>query len=223
MKVYVLNDALELVPTGVIGELCISGIGLAKGYLNLPELTKEKFIANPYQSNAMLYRTGDLVKWTIDGEIEFIGRKDHQLKIRGFRVELGEIENALISNESVEQAVVLTDADQKRLIAYVISSNSITQNELQETLKAKLPEYMIPSAFVFMDQFPMLANGKVNRKQLAAQVVASVTEGVTYEAPITEIEKQLAAIWSEVLAHEQVGVQSNFFRIGRTFTFGRFD
>ncbi len=212
--VYVLNEALELVPTGVIGELCISGIGLAKGYLNLPELTKEKFIANPYQSNAMLYKTGDLVKWTTDGEIEFIGRKDHQLKIRGFRVELGEIESALVSHESVEQAVVLTDADQKRLIAYVISSNSITQNELQEALQTRLPEYMIPSAFVFMDQFPMLANGKVNRKQLATQVVASVTENVTYVAPITEIEKQLATIWSEVLTHEKVGTHSNFFELG---------
>ncbi len=218
-EVYILDLYLQPVPIGVPGELHIGGVGLARRYLNRPELTAERFIQNPFSDDksARLYKTGDLARYLADGNIEYLGRSDNQVKIRGFRIELGEIEAVLSSHEQIQQAVVIAREDipgNKRLVAYLVTNNvSLTSNQVRELLKQKLPEYMIPNAFVFLDSIPLTPNGKIDRKALpAANREITVEQG--HIAPRTTIEIQLAQIWSFVMNIKQVGVRDNFFHLG---------
>ncbi|AOX02680.1 hypothetical protein BJP34_27455 [Moorena producens PAL-8-15-08-1] len=218
-KIYILDKHLQPLPIGVPGELYIGGDGLARGYLNRQELTKQKFIQNPFcnSNSERLYKTSDLARYLRDGNIEFIGRIDNQVKIRGFRIELGEIEAVLNTHPQIQQTVVIATEDlpgHKRLVAYIVSEEeSLTTNQVREFLKQKLPDYMVPSAFVTLDSLPLTPNGKVDRKSLPAPdgVVTSVEE---YVAPRTEIEQTLTNLWEELLAKDKVSIHDNFFEIG---------
>ncbi|KRD77783.1 hypothetical protein ASE43_20875 [Lysobacter sp. Root983] len=219
-KVYLLSARGEPVPQGVAGELYIGGAGVARGYLNRPELTAERFVADPFSADpqARMYRTGDLGRWLPDGKIEFLGRNDFQVKIRGFRIELGEIEARLTACAGVREAVVLAREDvpgDKRLVAYVVQAAGAepTVVRLREALQAQLPEYMVPSAFMVLDAFPLTPNGKLDRKALPAPDGSSLVQR-EYEAPQGEMEKTLARIWGELLGVEQVGRQDHFFELG---------
>ncbi|MGB7332615.1 MAG: amino acid adenylation domain-containing protein, partial [Terriglobales bacterium] len=221
---YVLDAAQQLVPIGVAGELYIGGDGLARGYFHRPELTAEKFVADPFRSNASsntnvrMYKTGDLVRRTPDGAIEFLGRLDHQVKLRGFRIELGEIETALARYPGVREAVVIVREDipgDKRLVAYVTSEQqAITVATVREALTGKLPNYMLPSAVVRLDAMPLTPNGKIDCKALPAPDTGRAARQKEFVAPRTEQEKTLAAIWAEVLHLERVGIQDNLFELG---------
>ena len=210
-------------PVGVTGELYIGGIGVARGYLNRPELTAEKFVPNPYgkEAGARLYRTGDRVRMSADGNIEYLGRRDEQVKVRGFRIELGEIESVLAEHASVREVVVMAregvgGVADKRLVAYVVGAGSegISTRELQEYVKERLPQYMIPSVFIEMESMPLTPNGKVDRRALPAPEQDRMVAGNQYEAPRTAVEQVLARIWSEVLGIENVGINDNFFELG---------
>jgi amino acid adenylation domain-containing protein len=218
-KIYTLDKSLQLASIGVPAELYIGGKGLSRGYHNRPELTAEKFIPNPFsrKEGQRLYRTGDSARYLSDGNIEFIGRKDNQVKIRGYRIELGEIEAKLGEVEGIKEAVVLAREDQpgdKRLVAYVVSSQGQTTDVsyIRSCLKEKLPNYMIPSAFVMLDRMPLTPNGKVDRKSLPAPYRSGLEK--EYIAPRHEVEKILVEIWSEVLGIERIGIYDNFFEIG---------
>jgi thioesterase domain-containing protein/acyl carrier protein len=209
---------MQPVPIGVRGELFVGGDGLARGYLNDRELTAEKFIPNPLQPGAVLYRTGDFARYLSDGNIEFLGRIDHQVKIRGFRVELGEIETVLRVHPAVHECVVavLNDApNDKKIVAYVHSTNASAQvGELRAFLKERLPDYMVPSSFVFLDRFPLTANGKIDRKELLSSECTSPSAGRSYVTARTRTENVLVSIWCELLNVSQVGVYDNFFALG---------
>jgi acyl carrier protein len=213
--VYILNDHDELQPVGVAGELCIGGYSLAKGYLNQPGLTAEKFIPDPYQPGQLMYRTGDTGKWLPDGNIVFIGRKDDQVKIRGHRIELSEITKVLEQHRDVKAAVVTafkeTGGD-NTLVAYIVNASGADMAELRTWLGAKLPHYMVPAHFIQLNALPLLPNGKLNKKALPAP--DNTATATPYVAPRNEIEIQLAQIWQQVLGLEQVGVQHNFFELG---------
>jgi amino acid adenylation domain-containing protein len=220
-QVYILDQYLHPVPIGVAGELHIGGVGLARGYLNRPELTEEKFIANPFsdQPGDRLYKTGDLARYLPDGNIEFLGRIDNQVKIRGYRIELGEIEAILAQHPAIQQAVVLAREDtpgDKRLAAYVVTGNGTdpSAQDLRSYLQHKLPEYMVPSAFVFLDSLPLTANGKLDRRRLPfpKQIRPELEGGLA--APQTEVEKTIASIWQDLLELESVGLEDNFFDVG---------
>jgi aspartate racemase len=215
---YILDRDLLPVPIGVRGELFAGGDGLARGYLNDPKLTAEKFIANPLRPVSLLYRTGDFARYRSDGSIEFLGRIDHQVKMRGFRVELGEIETVLKLHPSVREAVVVAREDApggRQLVAYVApASATAPAGELREFLKERLPSYMVPSAFVFIDVFPLTPNGKLDRKALPAPEGRSQEPDQSYVAPRTPTEEALARIWCEVLGLRQVGIHDNFFELG---------
>jgi acyl carrier protein len=220
-RAYLLDSYLHPVPIGVPGELHIGGSCLARGYLNGPKLTSEKFIPNPLsdEPGARLYKTGDLARYLADGSIEFLGRRDHQVKIRGFRVELGEIEVILAQHPCVRESVAVAREDNpgdRRLVAYVVSSDrpSCTTGELRSFLKQKLPEYMIPSAFVFLDALPLTLNGKIDRGALPAPEQCRPELEETYIAPHTPMEEMIAEIWAEVLKLDSVGVHDNFFELG---------
>ncbi|WP_062053012.1 hybrid non-ribosomal peptide synthetase/type I polyketide synthase [Aquimarina longa] len=215
-SLYVLNSKQELLPIGVVGELCIGGTGVAKGYLNQEELTREKFIVNPFVEGEIIYRTGDLARWLVDGSIEFIGRVDDQVKIRGYRIELGEIENVLLSLDLVTQCRVLLREDaskNKRLVGYVVVEGELNKEEIQDRLKLRLPEYMVPQLWVKLDEIPLTSNGKLDKKALPDpdRSELSVRE---YVAPRNETEEQLVVIWQELLGVQQVGVYDNFFELG---------
>jgi len=217
---YVLDAAQQLVPIGVAGELHIGGDGLARGYFHRPELTAEKFVADPFRpgTNPRMYKTGDLVRHVPDGTIEFLGRLDHQVKLRGFRIELGEIETALARYPGVKEAVVIVREDipgDKRLVAYVTSEQrAITVATVREALTGKLPNYMLPSAVVRLDAMPLTPNGKIDRKALPAPEIGRAAHHREFVAPRTEQEKALSAIWAEVLHLERVGIQDNLFELG---------
>jgi len=213
--VYILDKYSKAVPVGVLGELCISGAGVTRGYLNRAELTAEKFVDNPYDMTQKLYKTGDLVRWTEAGNIEFLGRIDHQVKIRGFRIELGEIEARLLSYEGIEEAIVIAREAEgnKYICAYITGAREFTISELREYLLKELPEYMIPAYFIQLDKLPLTTNGKIDRKALP-ELNGSVNTGIEYVAPRNEIEEKLAAIWQEVLGIEKVGINHNFFELG---------
>ena len=221
-EIYILDSNLQAVPMGVKGELYIGGERLARGYLNRPELTQEKFIAHPFNNpksqikNPKLYKTGDLARYLPDGNIEFIGRIDDVVKIRGFRVALGEIESLLIQHPDVICQVVILREDQpghKQLVAYVVTDNpSLTQNELQSFLKQKLPNYMIPTAFVMMEGLPVTTNGKVDRRALPAP--SQEINLSNFVLPNTPTQKLIADIWRSVLVTTQLGIHNNFFDIG---------
>jgi amino acid adenylation domain-containing protein/non-ribosomal peptide synthase protein (TIGR01720 family) len=219
-QIHILDSHFQPVPIGVAGELYIGGDGLARGYLNRPELTREKFIPNPFSDSKSerLYKTGDLARYSSEGNIEFLGRIDHQIKIRGFRIELGEIEAVLNTHPQIEQAVVITKEDipnKKRLVAYFVSSDeSLTTNQTREFLIQKLPEYMVPNAFVILDSLPLTPNGKVDRFALPAPETVRDDLLGTFVAPQTPVEKILAKIWTQVLLIEQVGIHDNFFELG---------
>ncbi|MFL5357820.1 amino acid adenylation domain-containing protein, partial [Archangium sp.] len=216
-EVYVLDASLRPVPVGVAGELCIGGRGLARGYLGQPALTAERFIPHPFSTTpgARLYRTGDVVRYLPDGSLEYVGRQDEQVKVRGFRIELGEIEWALAQFPRVQEAVVLAREDvpgDKRLVAYVAATEPLDTAALRTFLRERLPEYMVPSAFVTLEVLPLTPNGKVDRKALPAPDSApSQTEHI---APRTPTEELLAGIWSRLLGARQVGVTDSFFELG---------
>ena len=220
-QVYILDSNLQPVPIGVPGEIHIGGGGVARGYLGRSELTKEKFISNPFSddSNSRIYRTGDLARYLPDGQIQFHGRADNQVKIHGFRIELGEIESVLGQHPAVRQAVVNARENvpgDKRLVAYVVSrkEEACTTSELRHFLRLKLPEYMIPSAFVLLDSLPLTANGKVDRQALPAPDQNRVAAEQSYVAPRNPAEELLANIWAEVLKLEKIGIHDNFFGLG---------
>ena len=223
-QAYILDGHLKPVPIGVPGEIYLGGVGLARGYLNRPELTAERFIANPFseEPDARLYRTGDLARYLPDGNIEFLGRVDNQVKIRGYRIELGEIEATLNQHPAVQESVVITPEDSasdglsKRLVAYMVPWQqpmpSVT--ELRSFLKEKLPDYMVPSIFMELEDLPLTPNGKVDRRSLPVPEPALAELENTFMAPRTPIEELLAGIWAEVLRLAKVGVYDNFFELG---------
>jgi amino acid adenylation domain-containing protein len=228
-QVYVLDDNYTPLPIGVPGDLYLAGVGLARGYLNRPDLTAERFLPNPFsaRSGERMYRTGDLARWLPDGNLEFLGRLDHQVKIRGFRIELGEIEAALQEHAGVRQAVVIAREDEtgeKRLAAYVVPERESEEStngsgkaglqitELREHLLGKLPEYMVPTAYVQLDALPLNHNGKIDRKNLPQPDTATPKE--EYVGPRNPTEETLCRLWQEVLRQEHVGIHDNFFKIG---------
>ncbi|MBU6352387.1 MAG: AMP-binding protein, partial [Chloroflexi bacterium] len=220
VQVYILDSHQQPTPIGVAGELHIGGIGVARSYLNRPELTVEKFIPNPF-GPGRLYKTGDLARWLPDGNIEYLGRIDHQVKIRGFRIELGEIEAVLGSHPAVQTCVVVAREDapgDKRLAAYVVAPGMLPADSrervaaLRSHLQSRLPDYMVPSAFVWLDALPLTPNGKVDRRALPAPESSVPSE--SHAAPRTASEQALAEIWQQVLRVAQVGVQDNFFGLG---------
>ncbi|WP_428231993.1 amino acid adenylation domain-containing protein [Flavobacterium sp.] len=212
---YILSDALALQPVGIIGEICISGDGLSRGYLYQPELTAEKFIENPFSESGKLYKTGDLGKWLPDGTIACLGRKDSQVKIRGYRIELGEIEQVLESQEGIDQCVVLAKEinGEQVIVAYLVNASEIDKHQLRLSLGRELPEYMLPGFYVFMDEFPLTPNGKIDKKALPAVSTEDVIQ-LEYIAPGNEIEEQLVTIWQDILGLERVGITDNFFELG---------
>jgi len=218
-QVYILDQYQQPVPIGIPGELYIGGSGLAKGYLNRPELTDSKFIANPFSQKLSdrLYKTGDLVRYGNDGQIEFVGRIDHQVKIRGFRIELGEIETVLNQHPQVKEAIIIAREDQpgvKRLCAYVIVSQNLTVSQLRLFLQEKLPQYMVPAFFVLLDAFPLTANGKIDRCALPQPTLELEDEAALNLSPGTEKERILAAIWQRVLGLKNISINDNFFELG---------
>jgi hypothetical protein len=220
-QVYVLDRWLNPVPMGVVGELHIGGVGLARGYWNRPELTAEKFVPDPFRASpgGRLYKTGDLARYLPDGTLEFLSRIDHQVKIRGFRIELGEIEAVLAEHQGVSESVVLAREDapgHKRLVAYVVAEKQAapTVTELRNWVKERLPEYMVPSAFVMLQAIPVTPNGKVNRRALPVPDTLRPDLEQGYLAPRTPAEETLARIWADVLKLERVGVNDNFFELG---------
>jgi amino acid adenylation domain-containing protein len=219
IQMYVLDRELGPAPVGVRGELYISGVGLGRGYWRRPGLTAEKFIPNRFgrEVGGRVYRTGDLAHYLSDGNIEFIGRADDQVKLRGYRIELDEIKAALLQHEAVKEAVVLArGGEDKRLIAYLVSRDhkGVASSELREYLKQRLPEYMAPSGYVWLEKMPMAPNGKLDRKALPEADETAVAREKQYVAPSGPIEESLARIWSEVLGVEKVGIHDNFFELG---------
>src|SRR6185369_7435110 len=219
-QVYICDEALQPMPVGVAGQLLLAGDGLARGYIGRPDLTAERFLPNPFspEGGARLYVTGDLARYRADGQIEFLGRADSQLKLRGFRIEPGEIETRLREHPSVREAIVIAttevDPDDKRLVAYVVTADSgASENDLRGYLRGTLPEYMIPSAFVLMNAFPLTPNGKIDRRALPLPDRATKRDS-ELTAPRDLLELQLIEIWKDVLRREQVGLRDNFFELG---------
>ncbi len=212
-RVYIFDKNSRLVPFGKPGELCIAGDGVTRGYLHRPELTKEKFIENPYVKGERLYKTGDLVKWS-NGYIEFLGRIDRQVKIRGFRIELEEIENQLLRHVAIQDVIVVDregDSDHKYLCAYYISEKELPVMSLREHLLKNLSDYMVPAYFVHLVTIPLTPNGKLDRKALPEPVIRT---DINYVQPEDDIQEKMAAIWSELLGVDKVGIYDDFFALG---------
>jgi acyl carrier protein len=211
----VLNNFNQLVPVGVIGEICVSGTGLARGYLNRERLTNEKFVPHPYKPGELMYKTGDAGKWLPDGSIEFAGRNDDQVKIRGHRIETGEIEKLLLKHELLREVIVLPigEGNEKFLCAYYTASVDLTGIELRAYLQARLPLYMVPAYFMQIEKMPLTQNGKIDKKALPVPVLQKTSN---YIAPRNEVEERLAAIWSDVLNLEKdsISIDDNFFESG---------
>ncbi|HSE17010.1 MAG TPA: amino acid adenylation domain-containing protein, partial [Pyrinomonadaceae bacterium] len=220
-RIHLLDHRRQLLPAGVAGELYIAGKGLARGYLNRPDLTAESFLPDPHakEPGGRLYRTGDLARYLPDGSIEYLGRTDHQVKVHGFRIELAEIQAVLLEHPAVRDAVVIAREDRlgsKRLIAYAVlfESGAVSVADLKGFLKERLPEYMIPSAFVMLDQIPLTANGKVDRAALPPVEPVELESSAAYVAPRDQVEELLTEIWANVLRLDRVGVHGNFFELG---------
>jgi amino acid adenylation domain-containing protein/thioester reductase-like protein len=218
-SIYVLDADRQPLPVGVPGELHVGGVGLARGYWRRPELTAEKFIPDPFHRGGRLYKTGDLARYLADGAVEFLGRLDHQVKVRGFRIELGEIEATLIQHPSVREAVVLarTETGPPKLVAYIVppaGAAAPSTSELRAFLARRLPDYMVPAAFVALETMPLSANGKVDRKALPAPSTDRPDLAAEYLPPSTPTERKLAAIWADVLRLQRVGARDGFFELG---------
>ncbi|CAG0936136.1 surfactin family lipopeptide synthetase A [Thermoflexales bacterium] len=221
-QIYLLDQNLQQVPPGVPGELHIGGMGLARGYVNRPDLTADKFIPHPFSSEGeRLYKTGDLARYLPSGAIEYLGRIDHQIKLRGFRIELGEIEAALAAHPALRETLVVAydterAAGDKRLVAYLVPNQepAPTAGELSGFLKATLPDYMVPSTFIMLETLPLLPNGKVDRRALPRPDGARPDLAMTYVAPRSDLERTIAAIWQEMLHIDNVGIHDNFFERG---------
>ncbi|MGD2085113.1 MAG: amino acid adenylation domain-containing protein [Candidatus Aminicenantes bacterium] len=228
IKLYILDKNNHLQAIGIPGELCISGLGTARGYLNRPALTREKFTANPFVQGERLYRTGDLARWLPNGDIEFLGRMDHQVKLRGFRVELGEIENRLLKLETIKETFVIVKEDEtgdKFLCAYIVFHSTpapdpmctirmARSSELRDYLQKELPYYMVPSCYMFLEEMPLTPGGKVDRKALPLPEFSG--SGEKYKPPEDDLEMKLVEIWSELLRvnKDMIGTDTNFFEIG---------
>jgi aspartate racemase len=218
--VYLLDSTYQPVPIGEAGELCVGGDGLARGYLNQPELTAEKFVPHPFndEPGSRVYRTGDLARYRNDGKIEFLGRVDNQVKISGFRIELGEIETVLMEHPNVQSAVVVARQDapgEKKLVAYVVLRRPDDERgELRSFLQKKLPAYMVPSEFVALNSLPLSPNGKVDRGALPAPDTMQRKVGEAAVSPQTDLEQKIAGVWRRVLCLEQVSINDNFFDLG---------
>ncbi|HZI16892.1 MAG TPA: non-ribosomal peptide synthetase, partial [Myxococcus sp.] len=217
-RAYVLDERLRPVPPGTTGELYLSGPGLARGYLGRPALTAERFLPHPFSDvpGDRLYRTGDLARWQHDGTLAFAGRVDAQVKLRGYRIETGEVEAALLALDGVEQAVAHVREDSpgvRRLVGYLVPATgaSLDPAELRARLKERLPEVMVPTAFVVMDRLPLTPNGKVDRRALPPPEQGAAQE---YEPPTNELEEQLASLWAGLLGVERVGLRDDFFQLG---------
>ncbi|MEG0068073.1 MAG: AMP-binding protein, partial [Pseudomonas sp.] len=216
LQTYVLDAELKALPVGVVGELYLGGVGLARGYHRRAALTAERFVTSPFGNGARLYRTGDLASQRADGLIEYRGRIDHQVKIRGLRIELGEIEARLMEQDAVREAVVL--AIDGALVAYVVPADWAPQHQealrdaIREPLRQALPNYMVPAQWLFIEQMPLSPNGKLERKALPKPDANRVQK--SYVAPRTAVEQQIAAIWQDVLKIERVGLADNFFELG---------
>jgi amino acid adenylation domain-containing protein/FkbH-like protein len=217
MQAYVLDHDMQPVPIGAGGELYVGGSGLARGYFGRPALTAERFVPSPFLQGERLYRTGDRARWRADGELEFLGRVDHQVKLRGFRIELGEIEATLRSHPQVRDAVTMIREDtsgEKRLVAYAVGTDeSVGGNSLRLHLKQRLPDHMVPSAFVMLRSLPLTPNGKIDRRALPLPDQDAIVRGA-YVEPRTSAEKALAGIWREILKLDRVGIFDNFFELG---------
>ncbi|MEO1560637.1 MAG: amino acid adenylation domain-containing protein, partial [Cyanobacteria bacterium J06632_19] len=219
VQIYILDSCLNPVPIGVPGELHIGGLCLARGYLNRPELTAQKFIPDPFNRGMRMYKSGDLARFLPDGNIDFLGRIDHQVKIRGFRIELGEIETVLNQHAAVKEAIVIPqeyEAGDKRLIAYIVpkSTQSPASKELKEFLKSRLPEYMIPSAFVSLETLPLTPNDKVDRKALPKPDKNNLNLEEEYLSARNDVEKKLVTLWEQAFRIQPIGIKDNFFSLG---------
>jgi acyl-CoA synthetase (AMP-forming)/AMP-acid ligase II/acyl carrier protein len=219
-QIYILDGNMQSVPVGTIGEIHIGGIGLAKGYVNRPELTAEKFVPNPFssESDARLYKTGDLARYLPGGEIAFCGRIDGQIKLRGYRIEPDEIVGVLNLHPAIRTSTVSlreNPVGEKQLVAYVMLANAarVTSHALREFLRIQLPEYMIPSVFVCLEAMPMTPNGKLDRNVLPAPTSANILRGES-RAPRTEVERQLICILTDLLGIEEVTLDDDFFMLG---------
>jgi amino acid adenylation domain-containing protein len=221
VELYVLDEHLRETGIGIAGELYIGGAGVARGYLGQPSLTADRFIPDPFsgEAGARMYRSGDLVKYRLDGNLEYLGRTDDQIKLRGYRIELGEVEAALREQPQVRDAAVLLRGEaneEKRLVAYVVAQNGagISNSALRNALRSTLPEYMVPSAFLALDQLPLNTNGKVDRRKLAALGNVAPVQTEQFVPAENELERRLVEIWQEVLNLERVSINDNFFEVG---------
>lgn len=218
-QVYILDENYQKVPTNISGEIYIGGVQVGRGYLNQPELTAKSFVPDPFSSEPgqRLYCTGDLGCYLPDGNIAFLGRVDQQVKIRGFRVELGEVETILAQHPSVKTSVVMVREDvpnHKKLVAYIVSNNDVTLSEIKTFLQKKLPQYLIPTEYVFIDKVPLSVNGKVDRQALPSPNVKSLVDNTEHWVPQTKIEQNLSNIWSKVLGYPSISSEANFFDLG---------
>src|SRR5262249_54062186 len=204
-QIYIVDEGYNLSLPGTIGEVCISGAGLARGYLNQELLTAEKFVPNPFLTGERMYRTGDLARWMPDGNVEYLGRKDNQVKSRGHRIELGEIENVLQGYMEVDAAVVTARSNAggaKALVAYIVSRAPIDISSLRTHLGRTLPAYMVPGHYVQLDEMPLMPNGKINKNNLPDPSQFGLETAVAYVGPRNEIEEKLVVIWRELLGQE---------------------
>ncbi|MCO5948043.1 non-ribosomal peptide synthetase [Mucilaginibacter flavidus] len=221
-QVYILDESLNMQPDGVVGEIFIGGKGVAKGYLNRPELTAERFLDDPFSTSpgARMYRTGDLGRFTSNAEIQCLGRLDHQVKIRGFRIELGEIEYALLKSDHVKEAVAVanTETGDPCLVAYIVPADNCNKEfvkiELKQMLLSMLPDYMVPNDIIFISSIPVTPNGKIDRNALPNPITQNIELKKTYVAPGTETEKQLTEMWQDTMGIKQISIDSDFFALG---------
>ncbi|CAH0316009.1 non-ribosomal peptide synthetase [Peribacillus sp. Bi134] len=215
LTAYIMDENLRLLPVGVPGELCVGGDGVARGYLNRKELTQQKFVTNPYRIEERIYRSGDKARLLHNGDIEYLGRIDFQVKIRGFRIELGEIENSLLKVEGITEVIVIDkgENENKYLCAYYVGKEEYSAGELRENLKKSLPDYMVPSYFIKLEEMPLTSNGKTDRKFLP-DPEGEVLTGAEYEAPRNEMEEKLVQIFQAVLGVSNIGINDNFFELG---------